>query len=392
MTCKQKKLTPYFLLPRMMLNTFLTLLILSTFTEKNASAEEAIQSSQHNFRIVEMASGLERPWGIAFLPNGDMLVTEKAGRLRIIRDGKLDPQPIDGLPDNIFAEGQGGLLDVQLHPDFEKNKLVYISYAGRDGKLSGTEVARGELSGNRLENVETIFVATPKTSTALHYGSRLVFASDGTLLITLGDKYHRMKDAQNPANHLGSIIRIHSDGSIPEDNPFIGKSKTHKAEVYSYGHRNVQGLAIRPTDQTIWAHEHGPRGGDEVNTIKPGANYGWPAITYGIDYSGAIISDQTHSPGMEQPIVYWDPSIAPCGMTFYDGDAFPNWKGDLFVGALVGQHLRRLEMRGDKVIEEEVLLKGLSRIRDVETGPDGYLYLLTDDFNGKVLRLEPALS
>jgi glucose/arabinose dehydrogenase len=354
-----------------------------------AGAQETYHSVQHDFKITKIAAGLERPWGLAFLPQGDMLVSERVGRLRMIKNGHLDPEPITGLPDNIYVAGQGGLLDIAVHPDFEVNKLVYFSYAGRGVGGAGTEVARGHLRCNALENVEVIFVAYPKTRGSNHYGSRLLFATDGTLFITTGDRYHRMADAQDPGNHLGSIIRINDDGTVPETNPFVNRAN-HQAEIYSYGHRNVQGITLNPTDQSIWAHEHGPRGGDEVNRLKPGANYGWPKITYGIDYSGEIISELTHAEGMEQPIVYWDPSIAPSGMAFYVGDRFPEWNGDLFVGSLVLTHLRRLEMDGDKVLSQEVLLKGMARIRDVRNGPDGYLYILTDEKDGKVLRLEPV--
>ncbi len=351
-------------------------------------ADQLYQSDEHDFRLVTVTSGLTRPWSLAFLPNGDMLVTERIGRLRIIKQGILDPRPIEGLPENIYAAGQGGLLDVVLHPDFEENRLVYFSYAAKSQTGAGTEVARAQFIEGELLNRETIFVVAPKTPGQLHYGSRMVFAADGTLFITTGDRYDRMHDAQDPSNHLGAIVRINEDGTVPGDNPFI-HHKHNKPEVYSYGHRNVQGITRRPADNSIWAHEHGPRGGDEVNKLRAGANYGWPAITYGIDYSGAIISDQTHAPGMQQPIVYWDPSIAPSGMTFYQGDRFAHWQGDLFVGALAKKHLRRLVMKGDQVIRQEVLLGGFARIRDVRSGPDGYLYILTDENNGKLLRLEP---
>ena len=347
------------------------------------------RSDKHDFRIVPVVGGLDHPWGLAFLPNGDMLVTERSGQLRIVRDGVLDPKPIQGVP-KVFASGQGGLLDVALHPNFDINRLVYLSYAGRGPGGAGTEVARGRLAGNRLAGVEVIFRAAPKTGGSNHYGSRLLFAADGTLFITTGDRYSYLEQAQDTSDHLGTIVRVRDDGSVPESNPFVGREGA-LPEIFSYGHRNVQGLARRPGDNAIWAHEHGPRGGDEVNILKPGANYGWPAITYGIDYSGAIISDQTEAPGMEQPVVYWDPSIAPSGMVFYDGDRFPNWQGDLFVGALVQTHLRRLELDGDRVVKQEVLLEDLGeRIRDVRVGPDGYLYVLTDSSDGQVLRLEPA--
>ena len=369
---------------------------------------DVVSSEQEKFRVRVVATGLHYPWGMAFLPNGDLLVTEKVkGRLRLVRgirdidlvrgirdidgvSGKLDPRPVTGLPDNIAFGGQGGLLDVAVHPNFARNRLVYVSYSGSGPGGAGTEVARGQLRGYALENLQTIFTATPKTRGTGHYGSRLLFAADGSLFITTGDRRHRLHDAQDRSNHLGTVLRINADGSTPADNPFISRDDA-KPEIYSYGHRNGQGLALRPLDNTVWMHEHGPRGGDEVNKLdKPGANYGWPAITYGIDYSGRIISDQTHAPGMQQPVVYWSPSIAPSGMAFYHGDKFPNWRGDLFVGALKLRHLRRLEMRGDEVVAQEILLDGIARIRDVANGPDGYLYLITDARRGRLLRLEPG--
>ncbi len=347
------------------------------------------KSSPVDVKTVEIAGGLEFPWGMAFLPNGDILVTEREGRLRIIKDGLLQDEPVQGLPENIYVAGQGGLLDVVLHPGFSKNRLIYFSYAAEENGLAGTQVARAKFMNTHLENVEVIFKANPKTGGDNHFGSRLAFDAKGYLFITLGERYSYMKEAQNVANHLGSIIRIHDDGRIPQDNPFVGQSGA-RGEIYAYGVRNAQGLAMRPENGEIWYHEHGPKGGDEVNILKKGANYGWPVITYGIDYTGFKISDKTEMDGMEQPVIYWDPSIAPSGMAFYQGDKFPQWQGDLFVGALAHRHLRHLVLSGDEVIEQESLLvDSEERIRDVRIGPDGYIYVLTDSHDGKVLRLEP---
>jgi glucose/arabinose dehydrogenase len=356
-----------------------------------ALGEEIERSQQHDFRIETLADGLAHPWGLAFLPDGGILITERPGRLRLYKDGALQPEPIAGVPE-VVARGQGGLLDVTLHPDFAANGLVYLSYAGagagEDG--AGTEVARARFDGAALHDLEVIFRAEPKVGGGNHFGSRLRFAGDGTLYVTLGDRFRYMKEAQSLGNHLGTIVRLNDDGSVPDDNPFVGQ-RDARPEIFSYGHRNVQGLAVQPGTGTLWAHEHGPQGGDELNILKPGANYGWPAITYGIDYSGAIISDKTAAPGMEQPVVYWVPSIAPSGMAFYEGEAFPEWRGDLFLGALSHLHLRRLEIKGETVVAQEELLTGLSaRIRDVRAGPDGFLYVLTDSSDGKLLRLAPA--
>lgn len=355
------------------------------------AAAEVYESEQADYRVETVARGLMHPWGMAFLPGGEILVTERSGQLRLVRDDELVPEPVAGLPP-LRAGGQGGLLDVALDPDYGENGWIYLAYtAGRPGNTN-TEVARGrlDLQSLALDDVETIFAAEPKTPGAAHFGGRLQFHPDGTLFLTLGDRYRYRDEAQNTANHLGTIVRILPDGSVPEDNPFVG-SDTARPEIFTYGNRNVQGIALRPGTSTLWAHEHGPRGGDELNLLQPGANYGWPAITYGIDYSGAIISDRTAAPGMEQPVVYWDPSIAPSGMTFYAGDPFPQWQGDLFLGALAHRHLRRLELEGDAVVGEEELLGGLqARIRDVRAGPDGFLYVLTDSANGQILRLVPA--
>jgi glucose/arabinose dehydrogenase len=364
------------------------LITLVAVTAVTAIAQDVVQSEDHRFAVVTVADGLSHPWGLAFLPGGDLLVTERPGRLRLVRDGRLVERPIEGVP-QVNSLRQGGLLDVALHPDFATNALVYLSYAGDGEGGANTEVARGRLAGDRIEDLEVIFRARPKTSGSLHYGSRLLFASDGTLFITLGERYSGMDQAQDPSNHLGTVVRLNDDGTIPADNPFAD-ADGGAPEVYTYGHRNVQGIAMRPSDGAVWIHEHGPKGGDEINILGPGANYGWPAITYGVDYSGDIISDKTHAPGMEQPVLHWTPSIAPCGMAFYDAEAFPAWRGDLFVGALKFTHLRRLVLDGDTVVHQEEMLRDRARrIRDVRVGPDGLVYLLTDHGDGEILRLEP---
>ena len=341
-------------------------------------------------RLVKVVEGLEYPWGLAFLPDGRMLVTERPGRLRIVgKDGKLVPQAVAGLP-QVAAHGQGGLLDVALHPRVTQNDLVYLSYAARGEGGISTEVARGRLSANRLENLEVIFRQQPKSGSGRHFGSRLVFDREGYLYITLGDR-GEMERAQKADDHAGSVIRLHDDGRVPADNPFVGKPGW-KPEKYTLGNRNIQGAALHPRTGQLWTHEHGPQGGDEVNVIRAGVNYGWPVVTYGVNYGvGTKIGEGTHKPGMAQPLHYWVPSIAPSGMAFYSGDKFPAWRGDLFVGALRDQVLVRLKLDGDKIVSEERMLKNvLGRIRDVRSGPDGYLYLLTDESNGVLMRIEPA--
>jgi glucose/arabinose dehydrogenase len=351
---------------------------------------QTIATDEHAFRVVKLVERLEHPWGLAFLPDGRMLVTERPGRLRVIgRDGKLDAQPLSGLP-RVAAHGQGGLMDVAIHPRFADNNLVYLSYAARgDGGFS-TEVARGRLAGSQLEDVQVIFRQLPKSGGGQHFGSRLVFDREGFLYITLGDRGEQDR-AQRPDDHAGSVIRLHDDGRVPKDNPFVGKPGW-KPEKYTVGNRNIQGAALHPQTGLLWTHEHGPQGGDEINVIRAGVNYGWPVITYGVNYGfGTRIGEGTHKPGMAQPLHYWVPSIAPSGMAFYSGDRFPRWRGDLFVGALRDQMLVRLRLDGEKVIKEERLLKdAIGRIRDVRSGPDGLLYLLTDEARGMLVRLEPA--
>ena len=351
-------------------------------------AAESYQSQAGSISVVTVAEGLEQPWGLAFLPDGRMLVTEKEGRLRLVApDGTLS-EPLAGVPE-VYDNGQGGLLDVALDPDFAVNQLVYLSFAEPGGEGGGTAVARGKLGAGRLDNVEVIWRQQPKLDSGHHFGSRLVFLKDGTLIVTLGDRNRRQYIPDMKAQ-IGKLVRINRDGSIPKDNPFVGNAD-YSPDIYSLGHRNVQGATLHPETGDLWTVEHGARGGDEINTPKPGKDYGWPVIAYGREYSGEKIGEGTAKPGLEQPVYYWDPSIAPSGMTFYTGDKFPAWKGNLFVAALKFQLLARLEVEGNRVVKEERLLEGMGdRIRDVVQGPDGYLYLLTDEDDGRILRLEPA--
>ncbi len=354
------------------------------------SGSAPIATQEYAVRTVTVARGLDHPWSVAWLPDGRMLVTERPGRLRIVgADGKLAPTPVAGLPP-IEAYGQGGLFDVVLHPRFAANSLVYLSYAGKGPDGVGTELARARLVGDRLEDVEVLFRQQPKGRTGRHFGGRIVFDRAGFVYLTLGDR-GEMPRAQKLDDHAGSVIRLHDDGRVPADNPFVGKQGV-RPEKYTLGNRNMQGAALHPKTGALWTHEHGPQGGDEVNVMRAGVNYGWPVITYGVNYGiGTKIGEGTHKAGMAQPLHYWVPSIAPSGMAFYDGDKFPRWRGDLFVGALRDQMLVRLRLDGEKVVKEERMLQGvLGRLRDVRQGPDGYLYLLTDESDGALVRLEPA--
>ncbi len=343
-------------------------------------------------KVETFATGLEHPWGLQFLPDGRLLVTERPGRLRLVSPKGAVSPPIDGVP-RVSAVGQGGLLDVALAPDFAQTREIYLSFAEpRDGGTNGTSLARGKLeltdTGGRLTDVTVIFRQQPSYASNHHFGSRIVFARDGTLFLTVGERFVLRDQAQNPANHLGKIMRLTRDGSPAPDNP---KLPGWDAAIWSIGHRNVQGAALHPTTGELWTAEHGARGGDEINIPRKGRNYGWPVITYGRDYSGAKIGEGTTKAGMEQPLYYWDPSIAPSGAAFYTGDLFPAWKGNLLVGALAGQHLNRLVLDGEKIIGEERLITNLDfRIRDVRIGPDGAVWLLVDQSNGRILRLVPG--
>ncbi len=365
-------------------------MVLVTLIASAAVAETTYKSKHYTLRVVTVAKGLEYPWGLAFLPGGGMIVTEREGRIRLVaKDGRLSP-PLKNVP-KVYASGQGGMLDIALGPDFPRTRTLYFSYAEPGPGGAGTAVARARLdrTGNRLSGLKVIFRQQPKTTGGRHFGSRLVFAGDGTLFITVGERGESDR-VQDFTVNRGQVIRINPDGSIPKDNPFVGKSG-YRPEVWSYGHRNPQGAALHPVTGKLWLHEHGARGGDEINIPLAGRNYGWPVIAYGIHYWGGRIGEGTHKKGMEQPVHYWDPSIAPSGMAFYTGDKFPEWKGSLLVGALKFQLLARLELDGEKVIGEERMLQGLGeRIRDVRQGPDGFVYLLTDSADGRILRIEPA--
>lgn len=352
---------------------------------------DIINSAKHRFQVEVVTQDLRHPWGMAFLPGGDILVTERPGRLRLIRNGRLVESAIAGVP-KVTARGQGGLLGIALHPNFTKNRWVYLAYAGKGKGGYGTEVIRGRLQGLRLYDVEHIFRAVPKSRGGRHFGCRLAFGLDGTLYISLGDRGKRPA-AQDVQDHRGSLIRLNDDGSVPQDNPFVHQPGA-QPEIYTYGNRNMQGMTLHPLRGDIWTHEHGPQGGDEINIMRAGVNYGWPVITYGVNYgSGTSIGEGTHKEGMAQPIYTWVPSIAPSGMTFYTASQFPGWQGNLFVGSLKFGLLVRLEVDGDRILSEERLFHGrFGRIRDVVQGPDGYLYILTDETDGAMLRLTPVAS
>jgi glucose/arabinose dehydrogenase len=339
-------------------------------------------------RLETVARGLVEPWALAFLPEGRMLVTERAGRLRIVEaDGKLGA-PIAGLP-AIDVGGQCGLLDVATDPKFSDNRLVYWTYAEAGEGGNGVAVARGKLDGNRVTDVQVIFRQLPKVASSLHCGSRLVFARDGRLFVGLGDRFSRKDDAQDATNHLGKVVRIEADGRVPADNPFVNRPGAAR-ELWSLGHRNVQGAALNPATGELWAVEHGPQGGDEVNRVRGGLNYGWPLITYGRNYGiGTRIGEEGPKAGFEQPLKHWVPtSIAPSGMAFLTSERYPGWQGNLFVGALRGQALVRLTLDGDRVTSEERLFtREALRLRDVRQGPDGLLYLLVGGADGQVLRV-----
>lgn len=337
-----------------------------------------------DYTLETVAEGLNHPWSVTFLPDGDYLVAFRVGEVRRISAAGEVGEAIGNAPETYFA-GQGGFFDVILDPDFATNQIVYLSYAGGTPDSNGTTIMKARLDANEFKDAETIFSATPK-DTPQHYGGKMIFLSDNTLMLTTGDGFEYREAAQDKQSQLGKIIRLHRDGSVPSDNPFSA-DETGNPFVYSYGHRNPQGLVMAANDQ-IYLHEHGPKGGDEVNLVSPGSNYGWPAVTHGENYSGAYVSPLKQAPGITEPKHVWVPSIAPSGMAYYSGQMFPEWQGNLFVGALVDQEVRMLELSGEKVINETTLFKEIGeRIRDIRQGPNGELYIVTDGENGKIVRV-----
>ena len=369
-----------------------------TCTGGQTAAQEVHRSAYHDFRAVTVVDGLDVPWSIAWLPDGDMLVTERPGRLRIVRDGTLLPDPVPGVPE-VFARGQGGLFEVLPHPDFATNRLLYLSYARPKGENSTTAVIRGRFEGDRLTGVVDVFEAQARGGG--HYGGRLVWDRDGYLFASAGDRMARPAGdlsahaAQDLSNHHGVVVRLHDDGRVPDDNPFVGQPGA-LPEIWTYGHRNPQGLLVHPETGALWANEHGPEGGDELNLIQLGLNYGWPVVGYGVNYrSGTAIHSATRGEGLESPAHFWVPSIGTSGLMVYTGDRFPAWRGSFFTGGMSGQQLARLTPSVDRpgrIEQEETLAYGIGRVRDVRQGPDGYIYLAVEHRDGpsRIVRLEPV--
>lgn len=355
-----------------------------------ALANNQFKTEHYWVRIEPVASGLNHPWSIAFLPSGDQLVTERSGRLRLIQQGQLHPEPIAGVP-SVAAVGQGGLLDVVLHPDFEQNGWIYLAYSDQTAEGLTTRVMRARLDGHRLVDQMDIFEALPRSAGGRHFGGRMVFDPDGYLYIAIGDR-GEMERAQEGLDHAGTIIRLHDDGSIPADNPFVGNDQVWD-EIFTLGNRNPQGMTLHPDTGEVWSNEHGPRGGDEINLIRSGLNYGWPLVTHGINYSGTRITQHTELTGMESPLLDWTPSIAPSGMMFYTGDEFPSWQGQILNGALRDRLISRVSVQqtdqGYELIEEERFLQGFGeRIRDIRQSPNGEIWILTDHAQGQVVKLK----
>jgi len=348
------------------------------------------KSEKLDFKVDTVIDGLKIPWGMVFLPNGDMLFTERGGELRLYQNGKLHPDPIANVPE-VLAKGQGGLLDIELHPDYEENGWIYISYSSEEGDEKGAQTAliRARLQDHALVDKELVFKAYPNVNTAHHYGGRIVFDEEGYLFLSVGERGKR-ELAQDLDNYHGKVLRMNDDGTVPDDNPFV-KTRNAMPEIWSYGHRNQQGMAMDPSTGLIWEHEHGPRGGDEVNIIQKGVNYGWPTITYGINYNGTIITKDTVKAGMEQPVIFWRPSIAPCGMDFVESEMYEPWKGNILVGSLKFRYLKRLEIKDKEVTHQETLLENIGRVRAIRQAPDGYVYVAVEG-PGMIIRLVPVNS
>jgi glucose/arabinose dehydrogenase len=366
---------------------FLSVLVIASCCTRKEEVIDGtiVQSEKQKFALAIITTELENPWGIAFLPDGRALVTERAGEIRIIKDGVLSDEEIEGVPP-VYAHGQGGLMDIQLHPDFAKNGWIYLSYSKQVADSGGTVIARAKLEGTTLTNLEELFQALPLSKSEVHFGSRIAFDGNGYMFFTSGERGKR-ENAQDLTNHLGKVLRLHDDGKIPSDNPFVSTIGA-KSEIWSYGHRSLQGLYYDKSTGILWEHEHGPRGGDELNIVQKGKNYGWPVITYGINYDSTIITDITEKEGMEQPVRYWVPSIAPCGMTMVTSDKYPNWKGNILIGALSHQLVSRVEVTDGKFVHEEKLLEKIGRVRAVVESPDGFIYIATEN-PGKIIRLVP---
>ena len=355
---------------------------------------ERISSDAQDFYVQTVLTGLSVPWGLAFLPDNRVLITERAGRIHIVENGRLREQPLDNVP-QVHAHGQGGLLDIALHPDYENNGWIYITYSRPDGSGgSNTALSRMRMDGYAFTDVELLFSGEPTSNRRHHFGSRIVFDDDGYVYFSIGDR-GLMATAQDLSTHAGVVIRLHDDGRVPSDNPFVDPANLPEGqtearpEIYVYGSRNVQGMQLHPETREVWSHEHGPRGGDEINIIRAGLNYGWPEITHGINYDGSIITRDTAREGMEQPLLHWTPSIAPSGMAFVTGDRYPGWKNSLMVGTLAPRYLHRVELDGERVVAQEELLPGIGRVRDVRQAPDGYLYVAAEN-PGIIYRLIPA--
>jgi glucose/arabinose dehydrogenase len=344
-----------------------------------------VQSEKQKFRVDTAARGLNSPWGMAFLPDGRILVTEKAGQLRVVQGGQLQPKGVGGVP-AVYTNGQGGLLDIALHPDYARNGWLYFTYAAPGPGGGGTTLARARLQGDALTDVQTLFQAQPFQGSGAHFGSRIAFDGQGHVFVSTGDR-GTPPQAQQLGNHWGKIMRLRDDGQVPADNPFVGTAGA-RPEIWSYGHRNVQGMHYDAAARRLWAHEHGPRGGDELNLVEGGKNYGWPLITYGVNYDGTPVSGATQGAGLEQPVRYWVPSIAPSGLALVSSPQYPNWAGNLLVGALVGTHLARVELTNGQYAREEKLLDKIGRVRAVAQGPDGYVYVLTEG-PGLLFKLTP---